>query len=565
MSTHRPGSSVTHRRRCLHSPPSTGQPGQALSIDTLMATPFPTDLVAAPTGGAIAWVSSNSGVHNILIAEPSPGTGPMAGRTDHKWRAVTNYTGDDGLWITEPGFTSDAKTIVYVRGDGANRQGESPNPGATAGRHRSSGVRRSGRRRSTEASRTRQRRRAIAAGTARGVGIARTDLERRPRDRPMQPARLVNARGGASGLSWSPDGSMLAFTSGRGTHSYIGVFTLASKELRYIDPSLDRDGNAVWSPDGSRIAWIRQGAAPRRADVFAAPRSGRTVVAARRRREDRAWRSRSGRPMPVTAAPSRASSPTASCIGAPAIAWSSRGRRTAGCIFIPLPRRGGKATLLTPGNFEVEYVNIALERREDDLQLEPGRHRPAARLDGAGRRLGEAGAARGQESIGSEWQASVTSDGTTAMLHADAQHAAACDGDVAGRQRALACSRTCCRPASIPAALVDAAAGDDHRDRRHADPFAAVHAEGSQGRREAAGADLLPRRLAPPDAAQLALQLLLPQRLRDESVARQPGLHRAVGELSQRHRLRPGVPRGAQLRRVGRRRVQRRDGRRAVS
>ena len=25
---------------------------QALSIDTLMATPFPTDLVAAPTGGA---------------------------------------------------------------------------------------------------------------------------------------------------------------------------------------------------------------------------------------------------------------------------------------------------------------------------------------------------------------------------------------------------------------------------------------------------------------------------------------------------------------------------------
>src|SRR6185503_3331477 len=77
------------------------------------------------------------------------------------------------------------------------------------------------------------------------------------------PAQLVNARGGASGLAWSPDGSMLAFTSGRGTHSYIGVFTLASKELRYIDPSLDRDGNAVWSPDGSRIAWIRQGAAPR--------------------------------------------------------------------------------------------------------------------------------------------------------------------------------------------------------------------------------------------------------------------------------------------------------------
>ncbi len=63
----------------------------------------------------------------------------------------------------------------------------------------------------------------------------------------------------------------------------------------------------------------------------------------------------------------------------------------------------------------------------------------------------------------------------------------------------------------------------------------------------------------------VALQLLLPQRLRDESVARQPGLHRAVGELSQRHRLRTRVPRGAELRRVGRRGVQRRDGRGLVS
>src|SRR5690242_5384665 len=109
------------------SAPLSGQQAQ-LSIDTLMATPFPTDLVAAPIGGAVAWVSSNSGVHNLMIGEPTAGSGPSAGRTDLKARAVTNYTGDNGLWITEPSFTSDGKTIVYVRGDGANRQGESPNP-----------------------------------------------------------------------------------------------------------------------------------------------------------------------------------------------------------------------------------------------------------------------------------------------------------------------------------------------------------------------------------------------------------------------------------------------------
>ena len=96
-----------------------------------MATPFPTDLVAAPAGGRIAWVSSNSGVHNILVADPTPGSPAdrfMAGRTDHKWRAVTTYQGDDGLWITDLNWTSDGKTIVYVRGDGANRQGENPTP-----------------------------------------------------------------------------------------------------------------------------------------------------------------------------------------------------------------------------------------------------------------------------------------------------------------------------------------------------------------------------------------------------------------------------------------------------
>ena len=37
----------------------------------------------------------------------------------------------------------------------------------------------------------------------------------------------------------------------------------APDELRYIDASLDRDGHAAWSHDGSKIAWIRQGAAPR--------------------------------------------------------------------------------------------------------------------------------------------------------------------------------------------------------------------------------------------------------------------------------------------------------------
>ncbi|MGE0864182.1 MAG: TolB family protein, partial [Vicinamibacterales bacterium] len=234
-----------------------------VSIDTLMATPFPTDLVAAPAGGRVAWVSSNSGEHNILVAETSPGSGPMAGRTDHKWRAVTSYKGDNGLWISGLRWTSDGGTLVYVRGDGANRQGESPNPAQLQ----------DGTDQSVFAV-------PVAGGTPRRLGAGSGPVPS-PRGQRVawvsrgqiwsvdlasatdKPAQLVNARGGASALAWSPDGTMLAFSSGRGTHSYIGVFTLASRELRYIDPSLDRDGSPAWSLDGSQIAWLRQGAAPR--------------------------------------------------------------------------------------------------------------------------------------------------------------------------------------------------------------------------------------------------------------------------------------------------------------
>ena len=151
----------------------------AVTIDTLMATPFPTDLVAAPTGGRIAWVSSDSGVHNVLVADPADGHAD-----DHKWRAVTSYTGDDGLWITELGWTSDAKTVVYVRGDGANRQGESPNPAQLQDGTEQAVYAVTADGGAPKTSRRRQRSGAVTARPARRVGVARPDLERRSRDRP---------------------------------------------------------------------------------------------------------------------------------------------------------------------------------------------------------------------------------------------------------------------------------------------------------------------------------------------------------------------------------------------
>jgi dipeptidyl aminopeptidase/acylaminoacyl peptidase len=396
----------------------SGRQPAALSIDTLMATPFPTDLVAAPAGGSFAWVSSTSGVHNILIAEPAPApAGPFAGRTDRKWRAVTTYTGDDGLWITEPGFTSDANTIVYVRGDGANRQGESPNPAqlqegteqavfavAVAG----GTPKRLGPGSGVVASPRGQRVAWVSRGQIWSVDLASTEA----------PARLVNSRGNASGLVWSPDGTMLAFTSGRGTHSYIGLFTLASKELRYLDPSLDRDGNAAWSPDGSRIAWIRQGAAPR-ARMFS-PRRG----------VDEPWSLRvadvkTGQAREAWKADAGYGSAFQGIVADSQLFWGKGDRlvfpwEKDGWVHLySVPAAGGKAALLTPGNFEVEHVNISSDgatmiysSNQDDIDR---RHAWTVPVDGSAK------PARAVKSNGSEWQPAFTSDGHLAMMHADAQ------------------------------------------------------------------------------------------------------------------------------------------------
>jgi dipeptidyl aminopeptidase/acylaminoacyl peptidase len=380
----------------------------AVTIDTLMATPFPTDLVAAPTGGRIAWVSSSSGVHNVLVAE-----GP-----DHKWRPATSYTGDDGLWITDLGWTSDAKTVVYVRGDGANRQGESPNPAQLQDGTEQAVFAvavdggtplRLGAGSGPVPSPRGQRVAWVSRGQIWGVDLSMAD----------KPAQLVNARGSASGLAWSPDGSMLAFTSGRGTHSYIGVFTLASRDLRYIDPSLDRDGNPMWSPDGSQIAWMRQGAAPR-PRMFSA-----------RREVDEPWSLRvadakTGQARQIWKADAGYGSAFQAVVSDSQLHWGAGDRlvfpweKDGWLHLYSVSAKGGTATLLTPGNFEVEYVSLAPDRsrifynsNQDDIDK---RHVWSVPVDGSVKPTRYFA-----KSVGSEWQPVVTSDGHTAWFHADAQ------------------------------------------------------------------------------------------------------------------------------------------------
>ena len=183
------------RRFCLlllltlsHGAPAAAQ---SVTIDALMASPFPTELVAAPSGARFAWVQSVEGIRNIWIAD-----GP-----DFAGRRITSYTVDDGQDLTELTFTGDGKFVVFTRGEGANRQGESPNPsqmpdGAEqavwAAPADAAGVPSGSGRRPSSASPGRR---------ARGLGEPRAALDDRPRRRRREGGASSSRRAAPHGRS----------------------------------------------------------------------------------------------------------------------------------------------------------------------------------------------------------------------------------------------------------------------------------------------------------------------------------------------------------------------------
>jgi len=216
------------------------------TLEQVMSAPFPSDLTAAPKGGAVAWVLNQNGARNLWIANAPAYTG----------RSLTNYRDDDGQEIAQLTWTPDGSSVVFVRGGDFETGRDNPNPASLP-----QGVEQaiwiapiagSAPRKIAEGNTP-----AVSPSGAQLAFLRKGEIWSVGLEDGAKPSQLIHAKGSASELRWSPDGSKLAFVSTRSDHSFIAVYNAAAPSLSYLDPSVDRDSEPVWSPDSKQIAFIR--------------------------------------------------------------------------------------------------------------------------------------------------------------------------------------------------------------------------------------------------------------------------------------------------------------------
>lgn len=381
----------------LLAAPAAGQ--ATFSVDDVMSFSFASSLVASPAGDRIAWIENEEGERNIWVAE-----GP-----DWQGRALTTYAGDDGQELAGLTFSPDGDRVFWIRGGAPNRQGEVPDPLFTPDEEG----------RATWASYfggSEPVHIVDGAGftiSPDGTHVAYSqgrEIFQLALEADAEPERIARIRGGAGSLTWSPDGSRLAFVSGRGDHAFVGVLTLGERQVTYMDPSVANDGSPAWSPDGRHIAFLRipnervvHMFAPRRE---ALPFSVRVAeVETGQGRE--VWRAAEG----VGSAFSGVNAPGQLWWGASdrlVFPWEGDGWKH----LYSLSTSGGEPTLLTPGAFEVQFASISPDGRsviydsnQDDIDR---KHVWRVDITGGRPELLTPGA-------GVEWGAVMTAGGTVAF------------------------------------------------------------------------------------------------------------------------------------------------------
>ena len=325
---------------------------QSFTIGQLKSYPFPNELTAAPRGGRIAYALNEQGRRNVWVAD-APEYAP---------RQLTSYPLDDGQELTSISISADGKYVVYVRGGdhGSNWAGASPNPLSLPNAPKieiwsvpfDGGAPKR-----------------LAEGDDPVIS-PRSDVVALSKDRAIwtcpidgaTPAKkLFSANGDAGDATWSPDGSRLAFVSARGEHAMIGVFTNDTSPIRWIAPSTSRDASPRWSPDGAHIAFVRvpgTGGAP---DSILADRPTKWAI----------WLAdaRSGEAHQLWKSPETLRGSVPGTQGGTNLLYGAGGH----IVFLSemdgwphlysVSENGGAPLLLTPGKYMAEYISMSPDGR----------------------------------------------------------------------------------------------------------------------------------------------------------------------------------------------------------
>jgi dipeptidyl aminopeptidase/acylaminoacyl peptidase len=229
----------------------------SFTLEQILSSPFPSELVAATHADRVAWVFNAKGVRNVWVAD-----GPDFRRTA---RPVTHYQADDGQPIAALQLTPDGKTLLYARGTELNGAQESANPESWT-----DGAKQQVFALDIDTNNASPRLLGdmgcpdegcedieISPDSKQAVWAAKKKLWLASIDGKQQAKELASVRGNPEEPKWSPDGAHIAFVSNREGHSLIAVYDFDGKSIRYMAPSVDKDFTPRWSRDGKSIFFLR--------------------------------------------------------------------------------------------------------------------------------------------------------------------------------------------------------------------------------------------------------------------------------------------------------------------